>query len=105
MAINDIFHRDIHLSSGEFMTVDASGSGTGQVEIQEMGGSNSATIYRSSDSDGDDAYRNFTIDQASGSWHSQGNALTCSGTMNLMIENTSDSGAEYFVVGIEVGSQ
>jgi len=106
MAVNDTnVQTATGVSNGSDFIVDASGSGTGAVEIGELGGTGGADIYREVDPDGNGTFEvSVLIDQVSGTWHSQINGLVVSNSANarIRVNNTSGGSADYYSVGMEV---
>jgi hypothetical protein len=106
MAVNDT---NVQTATGvadtNDFTVDGSGSGTGAVEIGEIGGTGGADIYREVDPDGNGTFEvSVLIDQVSNNWHTQINGLVVSSSENtrIRVNNTSSSSADYYAVGMEV---
>jgi hypothetical protein len=106
MAVNDTnVQSATGVSNGSDFTVDGSGSGTGAVEIGEIGGTGGADIYREVDPDDDSTYEvSVLIDQVSTNWHTQINGLVVSSSENtrIRVNNTSGSSADFYAVGMEV---
>lgn len=106
MAVNDSFAADsTGVLDGASFIVDGSTSGTGAVEIFELGGSEGAEIYREVDVDGDGTYEiSVLVDAPNSEWHSQQNQLVVSQKTNTRIKITNISGAnaDYFAFGMEV---
>lgn len=106
MAVND---RNVQtatgVADGSDFIIDGSGSGTGAVEIGELGGTGGADIYREVDPDGDSTFEvSVRIDQVSNNWHSQINGLVVSAGANtrIRVNNTSGGSADFYAVGMEV---
>lgn len=115
MAVNDTFvESDSGIADGGSLIVDGSTSGTGEVEITELGGTGDAEVYKEVDPDGDGTYEvsvlvadpNDPDVPTSGVWHSQDNNLTVSSADNyrLVITNISGAEASYYAGGFEVGN-
>lgn len=107
MAINDtvVVENDAVASGGDLI-IDGSTTGTGAVQITELGGGVSADVYREIDVDGDGTFE-VSIGIATGlsaDWHAQINELRCSSTSNtrIRINNTSGGSGALFAVGYEV---
>jgi hypothetical protein len=93
------------VADGSDFIVDGSGSGTGAVEIGELGGTGGADIYREVDPDGDGTFEvSVLIDQVSTNWHTQINGLVVSSSENtrIRVNNTSGGAADFYAVGMEV---
>jgi len=93
------------VANGSDFIVNASGSGTGAVEVGEVGGTGSADVFREVDPDGDGTFEvSVLIDQPSSQFHSQINGLVVSSSENtrIRINNTSGSSADFYAVGMEV---
>jgi hypothetical protein len=106
MAVNDTYAASAAgvSDSGDFI-VDASSSGTGAVEVGELGGTGSADVYREVDTNGDGTYEvSVLIDQVTGSWHTQINGLVVSQSedVRIRVNNTNGSAADFYAVGMEV---
>jgi hypothetical protein len=85
--------------------VDGSTSGTGAIDLTEIGGDASANVYRESDPDGDGTFEiSVRIDTPSSQFHSQKNLFIVSSTENvrLRINNNSGGSANYYAAGYEV---
>jgi hypothetical protein len=106
MAINDAFaDANTGLADATDWIIDGSSSGTGAVNITELGGTADANIFREQDPGGDGTWEyRSQIDSVAGSWHSQGNNLLVSTNKNvrLVVRNTSGSSADFAVAGYEV---
>lgn len=105
MAVGSSYTSTGTVASGNSTYVEGSSSGTGAVEINELGGTGSATIFKEIDTDGDGTYElSFRLDAISGQWHSQKNKLIVSAKNNerLRIRNDSDVQQSYYANGMEV---
>jgi len=106
MARNDPFVVSGTADNGNSVTIEGSTGGTGAAEIVEIGGGDSATVYREIDTNNDGTFdQSVQVDSLSGESHSQLNELIISAVKNtrLRIENTSgNAGVFYYAVGIEV---
>lgn len=106
MAVNDSFAKSVDgLADAGTLIIDASGSGTGAVNITEVAGTASADVDKEYDPDGDTTYEVTTlIESTTGGFHSQGNNLIVSQSENtrLVITNTSGGTADFAVSGYEI---
>jgi len=107
MAVNDtvVATGEAVADAGDFIVDGSDAVGTGAAEIKELGGTGAADIYRETDPDGDTTFEvSVLIDQVTGDWHSQGNALVVSTTENqrIRVNNTSGGAQDFYAVGFEV---
>lgn len=106
MAVNDSYVNSADgLADGGDLIIDGSSSGTGAVEIFEIGGAAAADVIKETDPDADSTFEvSVTIDSFSGSFHSQKNQLVVSQSNDhrLRINNTSGGAADFYAVGMEV---
>jgi hypothetical protein len=106
MAVNDSFaDANTGLADATDWIIDGSSSGTGAVNVTELGGGADAEIYREYDPDDDGTFEiRLQVDAPTGSWHSQDNDLLISTSENarLVVRNVSGGAADYAVAGYEV---
>lgn len=106
MAINSTYGNSADsLSDGNDLVLDASESETGAVNITELGGNGSCTIYKEFDPNDDGTWEVSTqIDSPTDTWHSQDNDLLISQSEKIRIRIVNNSGgtADVWAVGYEV---
>lgn len=113
MAINDSFvAAESGIANGGSLTVEGVDSGTGAVEITELGGTGDAEVYKEVDTNADGSYDvsiliadpNDPDVPTSGIWHTQDNNLTISASnnMRLRVANISGGSVDFFATGFEV---
>jgi hypothetical protein len=110
MPVNDTYVKSATgvAASGDII-IDGSGSGTGEIDVSEMGGTNGAVIYREVDTAGDGSWSTVVeVDNKTGSWHTQLNNMRCvknpanGDPVRLRINNDSGSSGDYYVLGVEL---
>lgn len=110
MAVNDTYVKSsTGVADGADLIVDGSGSGTGEIDVSELGGTNGAAIYREVDTANDGSWSTVVeIDNNSGNWHTQLNNMRCvknpvnGDSVRLRINNDSGSSGDYYVLGVEL---
>jgi len=110
MSVNDTYVKSsVGVADGNDLVVDASGSGTGEIDVGELAGTGGADIYREIDTNNDGSWAtSVVIEQTSNNWHSQLDNLRCAinpssgDPVRLRINNTSGASADYYVLGVEI---
>ena len=106
MAVNDTtIQGEADVADTNEVILDGSASQTGSWVVEEMGGTEGASLYRDIDVDGDGTYEiSVKIDSFTDNWHSQGNTLSVStdDDSRLRIVNISGKTADYYGQGYEV---